>query len=62
MSIEVWSKASTQNSRELMQLKKIYRKNEKFNNIDDNLQFKLIMFYNKCRRASVPTELYLEVT
>ena len=62
MSIEISSITSTQNSRELMQLKKIYRKNEKFNNIDNNLQFKLIMFYSKCRRANVSTELYFETT
>ena len=47
-------------SRELTQLDKTYREEEKFGGTGDNFSFKTNIFYDKCRRAGVPPTAYME--
>ena len=43
-----------------MMLKKIYQKNDKFGGIDDNLNFKLQIFYDKCKKVDLSAHVYLQ--
>ena len=43
-----------------MMLNKIYQKNDKFGGIDDNLNFKLQIFYDKCKKINFSTYVYLQ--
>jgi hypothetical protein len=41
-------------------LNKIYKKNEKFNDTDSNFDFKVLKFYDRCRRAKLLEHAYLQ--
>ncbi len=47
-------------SRQLILLNKIYKKNEKFSDTSSNFDFKMLKFYDKCRRAKLPEHAYLQ--
>ncbi len=47
-------------SRKLSQLNKIYKNDEKFKNTDDNFEFKLKIFINKCKRVELSSHAYLK--
>ncbi len=40
-------------SKKLALLKKIYKNDDKFDIIDDNFDFKILIFYDKCKRADL---------
>ncbi len=40
-------------SKKLVLLKKIYKNDDKFDIIDDNFNFKILIFYDKCKRADL---------
>ncbi len=46
--------------RQLTLLNKIYKKNEKFSDTNSNFDFKVLKFYDKCRRAKLPEHAYLQ--
>ncbi len=46
--------------RQLTLLNKIYKKNEKFNDTDSNFDFKVLKFYDRCRRAKLLEHAYLQ--
>jgi hypothetical protein len=46
--------------KELSQLDKIYKNDEKFKNTDDNFEFKLKIFINKCKRVELSSHAYLK--
>jgi hypothetical protein len=41
-------------------LNKIYKNDEKFKNINDNFEFKLKIFFNKCKRVELSSHAYIE--
>jgi hypothetical protein len=45
--------------KKLSQLNKIYKNDEKFKNTDDNFEFKLKIFINKCKRVDLSSHAYL---
>ncbi len=47
-------------SKELALLKKIYKNDDKFDIIDDNFDFKILIFYDKCKRADLSRIAYDE--
>jgi hypothetical protein len=47
-------------SRQLTLLNKIYKKDEKFSDTDSNFDFKVLKFYDKCRRAELFEHAYLQ--
>ena len=47
-------------SHKLLQLKKGHKTKKKFTNIENNFEFKLIMFLKKCRRVELFQQNYLE--
>ena len=44
----------------LLQLEKGYKTKKKFTSIENNFEFKLIMFLKKCRRVELPQQDYLK--
>ncbi len=46
--------------KELSQLNKIYKNDEKFKNTDDNFEFKLKIFINKCKRVELLSHAYMK--
>ncbi len=46
--------------RQLPLLNKIYKKNEKFSDTSSNFDFKVLKFYDKCRRARLSEHAYLQ--
>jgi hypothetical protein len=46
--------------RQLALLNKIYKKKDKFSDTDSNFDYKVMMFYDKCRRASLPPHAYIQ--
>jgi hypothetical protein len=46
--------------KKLSQLNKIYKNDEKFKNTDDNFEFKLKIFINKCKRVELSSHAYLK--
>ena len=42
-------------------LDKIYKDDEKFDDIDDNFDFKLAIFEDKCRRVDLSSEIYIQI-
>jgi hypothetical protein len=46
--------------KELSQLNKIYKNDEKFKSTDDNFEFKLKIFINKCKRVDLSSHAYLK--
>jgi hypothetical protein len=46
--------------KKLSQLDKIYKNDEKFKSTDDNFEFKLKIFINKCKRAELSSHAYLK--
>ena len=50
---------STQWSRELVLLDKIYKDDDKFSGTGDNFVFKVNIYYDKCRRVGLPPDAYL---
>jgi hypothetical protein len=46
--------------KKLSQLNKIYKNDEKFKSTDDNFEFKLKIFINKCKRAELSSHAYLK--
>jgi hypothetical protein len=44
----------------LSQLNKIYKNDEKFKNTNDNFEFKLKIFINKCKRVELSSHAYLK--
>jgi hypothetical protein len=46
--------------KELSQLDKIYKNDEKFKSTDDNFEFKLKIFINKCKRVELSSHAYLK--
>ena len=51
---------STQWSRELVLLDKIYKDDDKFSGTGDNFVFKVNIYYDKCRRVGLPPNAYLQ--
>jgi hypothetical protein len=47
-------------SKKLTLLDKIYRDGDKFDEIDDNFEFKLMIFQDKCRRVGLLQEAYIQ--
>ena len=47
-------------SKQLTQLKKTYKMKKKFNETNDNFEFKLIIFFEKCRRVELSFHVYLK--
>ncbi len=47
-------------SRQLTLLNKIYKKDEKFSDTDSNFDYKVLRFYDKCRRARLFEHAYLQ--
>ena len=52
--------SGTQYSKELTQLDKIYKSEDKFSGTGDNFAFKLTIYYNKCRLVGLPPEAYIQ--
>lgn len=46
--------------RRLFQLNKLYKKENKFSETNDNFDFKLIIFHNKCRLISLSQTAYIQ--
>jgi hypothetical protein len=46
--------------KKLSQLNKIYKNDEKFKNTDDNFEFKLKIFINKCKRVDLSSHAHLK--
>jgi hypothetical protein len=46
--------------KKLSQLDKIYKNDEKFKSTDDNFEFKLKIFINKCKRVELSSHVYLK--
>jgi hypothetical protein len=46
--------------KKLSQLNKIYKNDEKFKNTNDNFEFKLKIFINKCKRVELSSHAYLK--
>ena len=46
-------------SKEAATIVKIYTDNQKYNSISDSFNFKLTIFYNICRRSSLPLKGYM---
>jgi hypothetical protein len=46
--------------KKLSQLNKIYKNDEKFKNTDDNFDFKLKIFVNKCKRVGLFAHAYMK--
>ncbi len=46
--------------KKLSQLNKIYKNDEKFKNTNDNFEFKLKIFFNKCKRVELSLHAYLK--
>jgi hypothetical protein len=46
--------------KELSQLNKIYKNDEKFKSTDDNFEFKFKIFINKCKRVELSSHAYIE--
>jgi hypothetical protein len=46
--------------KKLSQLNKIYKNDEKFKNTDDNFDFKLKIFVNKCKRVELLAHAYMK--
>jgi hypothetical protein len=46
--------------KKLSQLNKIYKNDEKFKSTDDNFEFKLKIFFNKCKRVELSSHAYIE--
>jgi hypothetical protein len=46
--------------KKLSQLNKIYKNDEKFKNTNDNFEFKLKIFINKCKRVDLSSHAYLK--
>ncbi len=47
-------------TKRLALLKKIYKDDDKFNIIDDNFHFKILIFYDKCKRVDLSRIAYDE--
>ena len=47
-------------AKEFIILNKIYQKNNKFEKIDDNFNFKLQIFYDKCKKVDFSTHVYFQ--
>lgn len=60
ITTQLTSTSSLQFSRELTQLDKTYREEEKFGGTGDNFVFKINIFYDKCRRAGISSTAYME--
>ncbi len=45
-------------SKKLTLLRKIYKNDDKFDIIDDNFNFKILILYNKCKRADLSRIAY----
>ena len=45
-------------SHELTQLSKVYKNDDKFSDTNDNLDYKLAIFYDKCNRINFSSEMY----
>lgn len=41
-------------------LDKIYKDKDKFNNTSDNINFKVIIFYNKYKQVGLPPNTYIQ--
>jgi hypothetical protein len=46
--------------KKLSQLDKIYKNDEKFKSTDDNFEFKLKIFINKCKRVELSSHAYMK--
>jgi hypothetical protein len=46
--------------KKLSQLDKIYKNDEKFKSTNDNFEFKLKIFFNKCKRVELSSHAYIE--
>jgi hypothetical protein len=46
--------------KKLSQLNKIYTLEKKFTSTDDNFDFKLRIFFNKCRRVELSSHAYMK--
>ena len=50
---------TNQFSRELTLLDKIYKEEDKFSGTGDNFDFKVTIYYDKCRRVGLPPQAYI---
>jgi hypothetical protein len=46
-------------SKKIITIAKIYTDDQKYNSISNSFDFKLTIFYNICRRSSLPPERYI---
>jgi hypothetical protein len=46
--------------RQLALLNKIYKEENKFSDTDSNFDMKVMTFYDKCRRARLPSQAYIQ--
>ncbi len=46
--------------RQLALLNKIYKEKDKFSDTDSNFDMKVMTFYDKCRRAELPSQAYIQ--
>ncbi len=46
--------------RQLTLLNKIYKKKDKFNDTDSNFDYKIMIFYDKCRRVELSSHAYIQ--
>ncbi len=46
--------------RQLALLNKIYKKKDKFSDTDSNFDYKVMIFYDKCKRASLSSHAYIQ--
>lgn len=47
-------------TRELVLLDKIYKEEDKFGGTVDNFDFKVTVYFDKCRRAGLPSHAYIQ--
>ncbi len=48
-------------AKKLASLKKDYKNDEKFEDTNDNFNYKLLVFYDKCKRVDILSKIYDEV-
>ena len=58
-NIEQGPRQGPKYSKEVAIIAKIYTNNQKYNRVSDSFNFKLIIFYNICKRFSLPLEGYI---
>jgi hypothetical protein len=60
ISISIISRITKNFFKKLSQLNKIYKNDEKFKNTNDNFDFKMRIFFNKCKRVELSSHAYMK--